>query len=755
MRTWSGSLLLGLALTAASVWFFPLSLGDGAEYQMVDGELALVVVDQEAVLRADLGLRLLGTQPSPDVDPVLVVAQSNTPRLFRVFVLLSLFAPATIFFILLSVGKSVFKVWLQSALDFRPKGVLPAWPLRPTDKAPALCLGEVHYKTEVKEHPHPRWLVMPEKGLYTGLAIFGAIGTGKTTSCMRPFCRQLLEWQQHDPEQRVAMLVLEVKGDFCYDVQEMLAQYGRTSDYMELSLDDTGWKWNPLNAPWLDTYSLAYTLASLVNQLFGKSKEPFWQQAYVNVIRWIIETYRSFPDPWFTFQDIYVCMLDRQELEKLIDRQTEQVFGKYHYEFHIEDSVYQANRDRLASITVTEEDYKASLEEKGTPVKGGGVRAALSLRCLGPDKSPRTFTYEWPEPNADGVRVIGLGDNEFLVLARECRRAGTELRFGAVLQSEPTEDELALNREIDRWYKTDWLGLDDKLRSSIVEGMSVFLGIFAVPNIARIFCPKNPAHMSEEESANLMPPLDEVIESGKVLALNMPAGTNPALSRAAGVMLKQSWLSTLLLRPKRMKQAPKDKVWRPAVFVCDEYQSFVTCGEDDPSGDEKAFALTRQSKCIPIVATQSISSLKSVLGEGEAWRALLQTLRSRIFLSLADDFSQKTASELLGQVNRMKASFSISENTGKASASILTGRMGGGTASAGLSKSYQERREALFHQRDLSLLGTCQAICQIFDGGVVRDATRVYLKPDYRPRDEPYFRWYERDLRPKESADLA
>ena len=106
--------------------------------------------------------------------------------------------------------------------------------------------------------------MMPEKGLYTGLAIFGAIGTGKTTSCMRPFARQLLEWQCHDPARRVAALVLEVKGDFCYDVQDMLRQYDRFDDYMEISLEASGWRWNPLNAPWLDTYSLAYTIAALV-----------------------------------------------------------------------------------------------------------------------------------------------------------------------------------------------------------------------------------------------------------------------------------------------------------------------------------------------------------------------------------------------------------------------------------------------------------------------------------------------------------
>ena len=119
-----------------------------------------------------------------------------------------------------------------------------------------------------------------------------------------------------------------------------------------------------------------------------------------------------------------------------------------------------------------------------------------------------------------------------------------------------------------------------------------------------------------------LPPLDELIESGKVLALNMPAGSNPALARAIGVFLKNAWLQTLLRRPAQMKADP-ERYFRPAVFICDEYQSFASVGEEDPSGDEKAFALTRQCRVIPIVATQSISSLRSVLGTSEAWRALL------------------------------------------------------------------------------------------------------------------------------------
>ena len=82
-----------------------------------------------------------------------------------------------------------------------------------------------------------------------------------------------------------------------------------------------------------------------------------------------------------------------------------------------------------------------------------------------------------------------------------------------------------------------------------------------------------------------------MIDSGKVLCLNMPAGTNPALSRAVGVLLKQAWLQTLLRRRAEMQRRP-GRIFRPAMCLCDEYQTFATVGEDDPAGDEKMFALT-------------------------------------------------------------------------------------------------------------------------------------------------------------------
>ena len=238
-----------------------------------------------------------------------------------------------------------------------------------------------------------------------------------------------------------------------------------------------------------------------------------------------------------------------------------------------------------------------------------------------------------------------------------------------------------------------------------------------------------------------LPPLTDLIEGGKVLALNMPAGANPALARAIGVLLKNSWMQALLRRPAEAARRP-ERYMRPAVFICDEYQAFATVGQDDPSGDEKAFALTRQCRCIPIVATQSISSLRSVLPSGEAWRTLVQTLRTRIFLSLSDEASAKIASEMCGSVMKTQASYTFTETTGGRSSRCSPDAPG---------RARHDRREQVvpaaeepvFTPRVFSLLPNYQAICLPYDGVKSIPATRVYLKPHYLPRETGYWRQRE------------
>ena len=669
--------------------------------------------------------------PMLDENPLLDLVDYHTPNFYGWVMLWYYISPFVSVMLMGLLLMSVWKVWLEGrGRDFATFGGLPVWPLSPRQKAPAIVVGEVHHPVEAREIFNPSWLTIPERGLYTGVAIFGAVGSGKTSACMHPFARQLLSWQAENSLKRAAALVLEVKGDFCYDIRRILADAGREKDYIELGMKGR-WQWNPLSAWWLDSYSLAYTVSSLLNQLFGKGKEPFWQQAYTNLVRWIIELHRALPERWVTLQQVYRCAIDPELFAAKIE-QAEAWSDELNQGtvFVLSDRV-GANKMELAEWV-----WKGAAD----PKEQRAVYSRPLRDKLG--KLKLTYRVAWDPGPGDEVRE----------------------RVEAV----------------KRWFVNDWQTLDNKIKSSIVEGVSVFLAMFDMPDVAQVFCPDAPeipddpqvisvqaraAKKTQKLSAKQagdqggkheptpiapgggtqieelrhLPPLHELIEGGKVLAENMPAGSNPALARAVGVMLKNAWLQALLMRPARMKESP-GVYFRPAVFICDEYQAFASVGEDDPSGDEKSFALTRQCRCIPIVATQSISSLRSVLGSSEAWRSLLQTLRTRIFLSLSDDASARIASDLCGQVAKIKGSYTISETSKRAGVSPLSGRAGGGAGSMGASKSFREQREAVFHPRDFTLLSNCQAICLPYDGSQSLEPRRVYLKPHYLPLGHSYWR---------------
>src|SRR6185503_5792292 len=148
---------------------------------------------------------------------------------------------------------------------------------------------------------------------------------------------------------------------------------------------------------------------------------------------------------------------------------------------------------------------------------------------------------------------------------------------------------------------------------------------------------------------------------------------NPALARGLGVMLKLDFQRAVLQRIGKMAVQPQ-RPWRDLLFVADEYHAFATVGETDPTGDERAFALSRQARLIPMVATQSISSLRSALASDESWRTLLQCFRTKVFLATSDEFTARTAAELCGRADRLKARYTLGETGEGAHISLLTGR---------------------------------------------------------------------------------
>src|SRR5207237_8175634 len=129
------------------------------------------------------------------------------------------------------------------------------------------------------------------------------------------YVQQLLRWRALDPAQKIGGLVLEVKGDFCSQVRGILAATNRESDYLEIGLN-TGVCYNPLHND-LDPYAVAYAISSLLNNLFGKSKEPFWQQAYTDLLKFVIAL-RRITAGYTTLAEVYGFIIDEGKIDKNI-----------------------------------------------------------------------------------------------------------------------------------------------------------------------------------------------------------------------------------------------------------------------------------------------------------------------------------------------------------------------------------------------------------------------------------------------------
>jgi hypothetical protein len=92
--------------------------------------------------------------------------------------------------------------------------------------------------------------------------------------------------------------------------------------YVEIGLVSE-YCYNPLLND-LDPYAVAYAIASLLNNLFGKSKEPFWQQAYTDLLKFVI-LLRRISDGYTTLADVYYHILEPSKIELSISKLTEQL----------------------------------------------------------------------------------------------------------------------------------------------------------------------------------------------------------------------------------------------------------------------------------------------------------------------------------------------------------------------------------------------------------------------------------------------
>jgi hypothetical protein len=676
---------------------------------MVDGLIRSLKLTMRTLVRYQLllaaglsvaaGIILRALVLLPFGSPLFEYLAVERPDLYRAFVWsFDIFLFTTPYLVLSMCFSLVYIHFYEEEIE-RAAGLLPPFPQPEHRKDLFLVLGERHRQLEPVPAVHPQWLSIPERGLYTGTIAVGAIGSGKTRSLILPAMQQLFGYRPDAAAEKLSGIVLEVKGDLCRHLSRILRECGRETDYIDVSLESDV-RYNPLNND-LDPYAQAFNIASIITSIWGKGKEPFWQQSYTDLVRYVIVLHMV-KSGYVTLVDIFRTVISSGQLEAML-AETNSLFGEAAY------------------VAISKEDY----ETYGSRLLRFGFSgdAASNLHVARHSAKLETFLTE-----------------ETPITASVYSPMPYDTRHRQQFES------------VNYWYWEHWKFFRNEVKTSIIQGIAVFLSLFdADPDVRRVFCPPRDLYegksVESDPKGRVLAPFSELIEAGKIVGLNFPVALNPALAKTIGTMMKIDYQRAVQLRIPRMEAEP-DHHFRPTVFICDEYQNFATVGGDNPVGDERFFSISRQPKCIPIVATQSVSSLKEAL-PNEGFKTLMQTFRTKIFLTTSDPDTARFASEICGKVDKTKISYTVAESSNNAQVGWLSGRTSSNKGSVSASKHYQKSKEPLFEERAFLELKNAQAIAVVFDGIHPLPATYCYLKPDFMPLRMTWFEQEHINFDPK------
>lgn len=147
-------------------------------------------------------------------------------------------------------------------------------------------------------------IFIPESGLYQNFLITGTIGTGKTSSAMYPFTRQLLEYNTNNPDDKIGMLILDVKGNYCNQIKKYVTQYNLENNLLLISLSSNTY-YNPLHKPNLKPQVLANRLKTILTLFSENNSESYWLDKAEQILTEAIKLCRLYNNGYVTFVELH------------------------------------------------------------------------------------------------------------------------------------------------------------------------------------------------------------------------------------------------------------------------------------------------------------------------------------------------------------------------------------------------------------------------------------------------------------------
>lgn len=151
-------------------------------------------------------------------------------------------------------------------------------------------------------------IYLDEFGLYQNVLVTGTIGSGKTSSIMYPITRQLIGYKSSLEDEKISMLILDVKGNYYKQVLSFANETERLSDVVVIDLSGNT-TYNPLDKPSLSPIVLANRLKTILTLFSPNNQESYWLDKSEQFLAECIKFCRLYNDGYVTFSEIHKLVL--------------------------------------------------------------------------------------------------------------------------------------------------------------------------------------------------------------------------------------------------------------------------------------------------------------------------------------------------------------------------------------------------------------------------------------------------------------
>lgn len=181
-------------------------------------------------------------------------------------------------------------------------------------------------------------IIVPEKGLYQNFIITGTIGSGKTSSAMYPFTEQIMKYNSLHRDDKIGMLILDVKGNYYKQVAYYANSYNLKDDLIVIDLSNSVF-YNPLHKPNLKPLVLANRLKTILTLFSENNSESYWLDKAEQILAECIKICRLYNNNYVTFTEIHkLITLPNYFNEKIVVLKDLFTSSKFNYE-----QIYELN----------------------------------------------------------------------------------------------------------------------------------------------------------------------------------------------------------------------------------------------------------------------------------------------------------------------------------------------------------------------------------------------------------------------------